>query len=106
MLETPSLEMAMQKPSISPFHVEHAHVFSAHSLATLAAAHGWYAEQKHFTSAGNMILCFVRNKTLAVSIMPPVFTTSLQQLLSWQAKRLAEEIGTRKVILWELESED
>lgn len=99
-LETPSLEVAMQKPSISPFHVEHAHVFSAHSLATLAAAHGWYAEQKHFTSAGNMILCFVRDKALAAPIARPPFTTSLQQLLNWQAKRLTEEIGTRKVILW------
>lgn len=99
-LETPSLEVAMQKPSISPFHVEHAHVFSAHSLATLAAAHGWYAEQKHFTSAGNMILCFARDKALAAPIARPPFTTSLQQLLNWQAKRLTEEIGTRKVILW------
>ncbi len=100
LLETPSLDDAMVKPSIAPFSVEHAHVFSAHSLATLAASYGWYAEQQHITPGGNLILCFVRNKTQMIAIPPLTFSSRVQQLISWQADRLTKEIGTRKIILW------
>lgn len=100
LLETPSLEFAMAKPSIAPFHVEHAHVFSAHSLATLAAHYGWYAEQQHVTSAGNMVLSFVKDKTKLTTINLPTFNNSALELLGWQAKRLTKEMGSQKIILW------
>ena len=99
-LETPSLEIALEQPSIAPFHIEHAHVFSANSLASLAAIYGWYAEQCHFTTSGNMIISFIRQKEPAVTTEPPVCTTQLQQLINVQIKKITDEISKRKVILW------
>ena len=103
-LETPSLDDAMLRPNIAPFHVEHAHVFSAYSLAKLAANYGWFSEQHNVTSGGNLILCFTRDRARMITIPPLPFNNRLQELLHWQAQRLTQEIGMRKIILWGADS--
>lgn len=99
-LETPSLDDAMFKPSLAPFHVEHAHVFSTHSLATLAASYGWYAEQQSITQCGNLIISFLRDRGQNIAIAPLTINKQIKQLISWQGCRLAKEIGDRKIIMW------
>lgn len=100
LLETPSLESAMSRPSLAPFHVEHAHVFSSHSLTALAARYLWYPIFHHTTDSGNMILGFSQQTTRIIYPALPLFTSQLQQVIHQQCTRLEREIGNRKVLLW------
>jgi hypothetical protein len=100
LLETPSLESAMSRPSLTPFHVEHAHVFSSHSLTTLAARYYWYPIFHSTTESGNMVLGFSQQKKNIITLVLPLFSSHLQQLIHQQRTRLLQQIGHQKVLLW------
>jgi hypothetical protein len=59
-LETPSLDEHARRSSIAPFHIEHIHVFSLRSLATLALRHRWKLQRSEVTSDGNLIAAFTK----------------------------------------------
>jgi Methyltransferase domain len=60
-LETPSLDHHASKGSLAPFHIEHVHVFSLRSLATLARRFGWTLTRHLVTADGNLIAAFRRS---------------------------------------------
>lgn len=69
--ETPALDHYLEKASINPFHVEHIHLFSCHSLSMLGKKYGWYTFQYEITENGNMLMAFKKDKNLAMEIPTP-----------------------------------
>ena len=63
--ETPSLDHHAGTTAVTPFHVEHVHVFSGRSLAALARRQGWQLARSRVTADGNLIASFERAASVA-----------------------------------------
>jgi len=102
-LETPSLDHHVVTAALNPFHVEHLHVFSLTSLATLAARHGWNLARSTVTADGNLIASFRRAEDKAQSetaIPAPPVLGSLQSRVEAHHGRLRRELGRGWVLFW------
>jgi Methyltransferase domain len=97
-LETPSLDHHASRGSITPFQVEHVHVFSRRSLARLASGHGWNLQQAAVTTSGNLIASFRRGQT-TVEIPPPALE-ELQASVARQQRRLQSLFAGRQLVFW------
>jgi Methyltransferase domain len=101
-LETPSLDHHGVRGSLSPFHVEHIHVFSLRSLATLARRFGWVLTRNVVTAEGNLIAAFRRDEAQAadaVDIAPPQLD-ALQAAADSLGYRLRRLVEGRRLIFW------
>lgn len=101
-LETPSLDHHGVRGSLSPFHVEHIHVFSLRSLATLARRFGWVLGRNAVTVDGNLIAAFRRSEglsTVTSDIAPPQLDC-LQAAADSLARRLRRLVDGRRLIFW------
>jgi 2-polyprenyl-3-methyl-5-hydroxy-6-metoxy-1,4-benzoquinol methylase len=100
-LETPSLDHHGSLGSLSPFHVEHVHVFSLRSLATLARRFGWTLMQNVVTADGNLIAAFRRGRShsAAVEFAPPRLE-GLQEASDALSRRLRKLVHGRRLIFW------
>lgn len=102
-LETPSLDRHVTTAALNPFHVEHLHVFSLTSLATLAARHGWGLARSAVTADGNLIASFRRADESAGSkrsIPAPPALGSLQTRVDAHHGRLRRELGPSWLVFW------
>lgn len=102
-LETPSLDHHVRTAALNPFHIEHLHVFSLTSLATLAGRHGWELARSAVTEDGNLIASFRRVdaglKPGSVIPAPPVLG-SLQGRVDAHHDRLRRELGSKWLLFW------
>jgi 2-polyprenyl-3-methyl-5-hydroxy-6-metoxy-1,4-benzoquinol methylase len=98
-LETPSLDFAHSNRRITPFHIEHLHVFSAHSLSTLSQRYGWKARSQSLSPSGNLVMHFYRQSNV-LQLSCPVYNTAIQSLVTNFKVRLQQETAGKKVILW------
>jgi hypothetical protein len=100
-LETPSLDHHGSHGSLSPFHVEHVHVFSLRSLATLAQRFGWTLTQNAVTADGNLIAAFRRggSQSAAAEFAPPRLA-GLQAASDALSRRLRKLVDGRRLIFW------
>ena len=91
-LETPCLDAAAHTASLDPFHIEHVHVFSRHSLQRLAAAYGWHVAQCTVNDFNNMIVLLTRD---AGTALPPFdFDLDAVERLSQRPDIWREFLGT------------
>jgi hypothetical protein len=101
-LETPSLDHHGSLGSVSPFHIEHVHVFSLRSLATLARRFGWKLWQSVVTADGNLIAAFRRGAAQSsgeVDVAPPALE-GLQAATDSYRSRLRKLVDGRRLIVW------
>lgn len=98
-LETPALDVHWAAASIAPFHIEHAHVFSTHSLAKLAARYGWNLAAYRITESQNLIAVFSRVAT-PLDIELPVVGRSYADYFKAFREKFAAAANGRKIILW------
>lgn len=101
-LETPSLDHHGSSGSLAPFHIEHVHVFSLRSLATLAQRFGWRLTQNLVTADGNLIAAFRREcKPIAgdVEYAGPSLD-GLQTATDTFHRRLRSLVNGRRLIFW------
>jgi hypothetical protein len=101
-LETPSLDHHGSLGSLSPFHIEHVHVFSLRSLATLAQQFGWKLGQNVVTADGNLIAAFRRGgeqSAVIVNLSPPKLE-ELQTAADTFRCRLRKLAYGRRLIFW------
>jgi hypothetical protein len=101
-LETPSLDHHGSLGSVSPFHIEHVHVFSLRSLATLARRFGWKLMQSVVTADGNLIAAFRRGAAQSsgeVDVAPPALE-GLQAATDSYRSRLRKLVDGRRLIVW------
>jgi 2-polyprenyl-3-methyl-5-hydroxy-6-metoxy-1,4-benzoquinol methylase len=101
-LETPSLDHHGVHGSLSPFHVEHLHVFSLRSLATLAQRFGWVLRRNFVTADGNLIAAFRRSGAQAagaVDIAQPQLD-GLQAAADSLGCRLRRLVDGRRLVFW------
>ncbi len=103
-LETPSLDEHARRCSIAPFHIEHIHVFSQRSLATLALRHGWKMQRSEVTSDGNLIAVFAKNDVLqsgaeTIGARMPEFS-DLQAAVTSRHDRLRALFADRYIVFW------
>jgi hypothetical protein len=102
-LETPSLDHHAGTAALNPFHVEHLHVFSLTSLATLAARHGWDLARGTVTADGNLIAWFRRapgTPRTGRSMPAPPELGSLQSRVDAHHARLRRTLGTGWIVFW------
>jgi hypothetical protein len=103
-LETPSLDFHAGKSSTAPFHIEHVHVFSLRSLATLSLAHGWRLTDAEVTVDGNLIAAFKRTSAFdrvdaGVKVPPPILD-GIQQAVDRRRTRLRKLLVDRQLVFW------
>jgi hypothetical protein len=101
-LETPSLDHHGSLGSLSPFHIEHVHVFSLRSLATLAQRFGWKLWRNVVTADGNLIAAFRRGGEQSagnVDLAPPKLE-GLQAAADSFRCRLRKLVDGRRLIFW------
>jgi len=100
-LETPSIGWAMATPSITSFHIQHAHVFSAFSLSYLAERYGW---KNYFmninNNSGNMILAFKKHIKKTIKHSVPPFDNKIQESILKTKNELIKKLAGKKIILW------
>lgn len=102
-LETPSLDHHVGTVALNPFHVEHLHVFSLTSLATLASRHGWDLARHAVTADGNLIASFRRAEGTARAGSPlpaPPALDSLQSRVDAHHGRLRRTMGPSWLVFW------
>jgi hypothetical protein len=101
-LETPSLDHHASLGSLAPFHVEHVHVFSLRSLATLAQRFGWALTRNVVTVDGNLIAAFRRNgaQNAGVVDLAPPQLEGLQAAADAFSRRLRKLVEGRRLIFW------
>jgi hypothetical protein len=103
-LETPSLDFHARCGSLSPFHIEHVHVFSLLSLSTLAGNHGWHLTNSETTEDGNLVAAFERVPPLAAGCgldqIPPQTLARLQSMADLCRSRLRNLVEGRRVVVW------
>lgn len=100
-IETPCLDEAIKSRSIAPFHIEHVHVFSLHSLSILVEKYDWFLNEYVTNDYGNMILTF--SKEPKDSIVAPSLSGNIdgnQDYVSTLRETLNNKIGERDVVLW------
>ena len=100
LLETPALDAHWQAISIAPFHVEHAHVFSVHSLAALARRYAWHLTGFRVTESQNLIAVFARSPAPAIAVSLPSARASYGDYFAAFRRRLAALAQGRKLVLW------
>ena len=87
-----------------PFHIEHVHVFSLLSLATLAGRHGWQVTNAQTTEDGNLIAAFERLAAprggAGIDQIPASTLARLQSMAESCRNRLQSLIQDRRVIVW------
>jgi hypothetical protein len=101
-LETPSLDHHGAHGSLSPFHVEHVHIFSLRSLATLAQRFGWTLKRSAVTVDGNLIAAFRQGgaqPAAAADIAPPSLD-GLQAASDSLGGRLRRLVAGRRLVIW------
>jgi hypothetical protein len=99
-LETPSLDHHAACGSADPFHIEHVHVFSLRSLATLARLHGWQVTGSTVTRSGNLIAVFARGAAEAAIPGAPPRLGELQGVLTRRHVRARHVFQDRRLIFW------
>jgi hypothetical protein len=101
-LETPSLDHHGSLGSLSPFHIEHVHVFSLRSLATLAQRFGWTLRQNVVTADGNLIAAFQRGweQSAVIGNLAPPKLEGLQTAADTFRCRLRKLVYGRRLIFW------
>ncbi len=101
-LETPSLDCHGSRGSLSPFHIEHVHVFSLRSLATLARRFGWTLRRHVVTADGNLIAAFRRSTrpAMAEPDLAPPRLEGLQAATNAYRSRLRELVDARRLVFW------
>lgn len=98
-IETPCLNWFAQNESMAPFHIEHVHVFSIHSLKILLEKYNWYLKDYRITSIGYMIGWFTRKKCNV--IVPGVETPFRQTQWIKKNKRILKKTAKgKKLALW------
>lgn len=102
-IETPSLDFHMRTSSHEPFHVEHIHVFSLHSLKVLGERFGWVLSESRTTELGNVIVLFERDVESPVLDIPvPSFAgvgNYDARTRRWK-KHLDDNASGRTMLLW------
>jgi len=99
-LETPSLDSVLNKHSLDPFHIEHLHVFSVHSLCHLAKSYGWFLRSYRATESNNLITCFIKDNVHDVNTTPPVLNSSLNETLEQIKHKLMYRLHGKQYWLW------
>lgn len=103
-LETPSLDHHAVNKTFDPFHVEHVHVFSLRSLATLARESGWELWMNRVSAAGNLIAAFKRARSPAVrgaridAPAPPL--GGVQESYRRHRNGIRQQLKDRPLIFW------
>ena len=104
LFETPSLDYHAGTSAVTPFHVEHVHVFSGRSLAALAQRQGWQLSQSRVTADGNLIASFERAASVArraADEAPPVPALGgLQERVDRYRARMREQLAGRPLVFW------
>jgi hypothetical protein len=100
-LETPSLDHHGSTGSISPFHIEHLHVFSLRSLTALAQRFGWSLSRNVITADGNLIASFRRGaqSDADIDVVAPTLD-GLQTATNSYRSRLRRLVEDRRLIFW------
>jgi SAM-dependent methyltransferase len=103
-LETPSLDFHAENGSLAPFHIEHVHVFSLLSLATLAGKHGWQLTRSETTEDGNLVAAFERlaapGSGVFIDQIPASTLGKLQSMADSCRSRVRSLVQGRRVIVW------
>ena len=104
LFETPSLDHHAGTAAVTPFHVEHVHVFSGRSLAELAERQGWRLSRSRVTADGNLIASFERTAGAAnrkADEAPPVPALGgLQERVDSYRARMRELLNDRPLVFW------
>jgi Methyltransferase domain len=101
-LETPSLDHHAAAGSLSPFHIEHLHVFSLRSLATLGQRFGWTLRRNAVTQDGNLIAAFRRRDAQdagKTDIDAPKLD-GLQEAADAYHSKLGKLVDGRRLVFW------
>lgn len=99
-LETPSLDWSITQPSTQAFHVEHIHVFSEHSLVTLANQFGWFKDKNIVTASGNLIISFTKKNIKRPLSVAPLNIEALQKYNNKIINNLQKVCKSGKFIFW------
>ena len=103
-LETPSLDYHAVKESFDPFHVEHVHVFSLRSLATLARESGWDLRMHRVTRAGNLVATFKRAPNSAIRgariDAPAPALGGMQESYRRHRNGIRQQLKDRPLVFW------
>lgn len=97
-LETPSLDFHARAGSVSPFHVEHIHVFSLSSLVTVARQNNWGLSHAEVSADGNLIAAFKSGRQSATVALPNL--SGLQHALDLRRSCWQERLGDRPLVFW------
>lgn len=99
-IETPSLDRVLNEHSLDPFHIEHLHVFSVHSLSYLAKSHGWFLRSYTATDSNKLITCYIKDNTHCIETTPPSLDHSLNDTLVQIKHNLMSHIKGKQYWLW------
>ncbi|MGV2870842.1 class I SAM-dependent methyltransferase [Colwellia sp. E150_009] len=99
-IETPSLDWAIENNSTIAFHIEHIHVFSEFSLVKLAKLYGWHKKASTATSAGNLITAFTKYSNVAEQPSLPNNMADMQKNNETIFKYINTITKQKKTILW------
>jgi len=100
--ETPALDYFMGVGSLDPFHIEHIHIFSCHSLAMLGERFGWHVLDYEVSEEGNILMAF--KKHITTEKHPSLPSTKTVPLLAARQEQLrkarASATKGRKFYIW------
>ncbi len=98
-IETPCLDRFARQKSMTPFHVEHLHVFSIHSLNALLMKFKWFLKDYRITKSGSMVGWFTR-KPAQINIPFIRLPLDLSSWLEKNKKILSAAARGKEIAIW------
>jgi hypothetical protein len=100
-IETPSLNSAVDDNRITSFHIEHVHVFSLESLSKIVGIYGWTVIEYFTTIHGNMIAIFEQkpDQTIETPVLPNDIS-GVQKTIDMMKNKVISSAEGKEMIVW------